>query len=151
MAIITVQRERVQNLWGEVMPLLERHWDEIAHFKDITLDPDVEAYNAAEAVGFYHVFTARADGELIGYVAYFVRPNMHYRNSVQAMEDVLFVLPEHRNATVGLRLLKFALDELAAQGVQAVMHHTKAAHSIAPLLERLGFELVDMIYVKRLY
>lgn len=144
----TYQREQVAAVRHEIEPLLERHWREIAHYQDIALDPDWDFYLRNPAV---RVFTARDEGRLIAYGVFFVGPNRHYRRSVQAVQDIFFVAPERRGM-VGYRLLRFCDSELKAEGAQAVYHHVKCAHAMvfAPLLGKLGYEPVDLIYARRL-
>lgn len=137
-------------LFKEVTPLLQRHWSEIAHFPDIPLEPDFETYFGAEYAGQYKVFTARVNGELVGYAAFFVRSNPHYKSSKQAVQDVLYIAPEFRKQGLGLKLIDYCDQELKALGVQATYHHTKAKHDFGPLLAKLNYELVDLIYVRRL-
>lgn len=144
------QEERVSGIWAELEPLLEAHWAEIARYQDIKLDPDVEAYERLEAEGKVRCYTARDGGALIGYAVFFVRGNLHYRNSLQAIQDVLFVLPQHRAGLAGVRLIKVAEERLKALGVQVVYHHAKRTNRVGELLERLGYELVDGLYAKRL-
>lgn len=148
---VSFQRERASpDLFLEIAPLLVAHFTEIAHFSDIELNPDYSLYLAMEDGGGLRVYTARrSDGELIGYAIFFVRRNPHYRTSLQAVQDILFVRPDQRGVT-GARLIMYADAELKREGVQAVMHHVKAAHNFGPLLERLGYQLVDLIYAKRL-
>ena len=133
-----------------VEALLERHWREIAHYQDIELNVDWSVYEQAEALGKLRIFTARVDDELVGYAVFFVNHNPHYKDSLQAVQDILFLAPEHRKGRIGFGLLAFADMQLAGEGVQATYHHSKAAHNIGPLLERMGYELVDVIYAKRL-
>lgn len=155
--MITFQREKVWELWDEVIPLLIEHWKEIAHYKDITLDPDIEAYNAMEESGVLRMYTARRQsidllkGELIGYTAFFVRNNAHYRQSKQAVQDVLFLRDRDRLGFTGIKLIKFAEESLRDEGVQVIYHHVKIRHDVlGRLLERFGYEPVDVIYTKRL-
>jgi hypothetical protein len=141
-------------LLDETLPLVRAHWREVAHYADIPLDPDASAYHHAEFRGFLRVYTARkvgplGDHRLVGYAAYFVRPSIHYASSVQASQDVIYVSPECRGST-GARLIQFADEQLAGEGVQAVYHHVKVAHNWGRLLERMGYEAVDVIYAKRL-
>lgn len=144
------QRERAQDVFKEMIPLLEKHWEEIAHYKDIKLEPDFDLYFKMEDMGILRVFTAREDdGDLIGYCVFFVKHNMHYKSSLNALQDVLFIRPDKR----GMFAPKFILwcdRQLKADGVQLVCQHLKAAHDFSPLLERLGYEFMDKIYVKRL-
>lgn len=131
--------------------LLRRHWLEIAHYPDIPLEVDWGAYEGVEAVGALRAYTVRADGEIIGYASYFVRHNPHYRSSLQAVQDVLYLAPEHRGGRVGYRLIAFADEQLRAEGVQCTYHHVKRAHpGLGRLLEFMGYEIVDELWAKRL-
>lgn len=142
-------RERFQDTIDEAMPLVTAHYDEIAHFKDIPLDPDHVMYAALEDAGVLRVFTARTDeDQLIGYAVFFVRPNIHYKTSLQAAQDVIFIHPNHRGT--GGKFILWCDEELRKEGVQAVYHHVKAAHNFGPMLERFGYQLIDLIYGRRL-
>jgi hypothetical protein len=150
--MLTLAREVfTSQLLAEMLPLLERHWEEVAHYPDIRLEVDASAYHAAESAGALRIYTVRDadDRQLIGYAAFFVRPSPHYRSSLQAAQDVIYVSPIARGST-GARLIRFADDELSSEGVQAVYHHVKLAHNWGKLLERAGYEAVDIIYAKRL-
>jgi hypothetical protein len=157
-----------ESLWDEAMPLLSAHWAEIAAFPDIPLEPDRELYAAGEANGILRVFTARHyDPEylgpelkhlwhdlprlrpLVGYALYFVRSNPHYRSSLQANQDVIYLAPSVRGKT-GLKFLAWCDDQLAAEGVQVVYQHLKVKADHARLMAYLGYEAVDTIYAKRL-
>lgn len=144
-------REQIVDVVEEIKPLLEAHYREIAHYPDIALKPDYQRYIAAEGLGTLRIFTARVDGALVGYAVYFVTPALHYCDSIQAHQDILFVHPDYRRSTVGLRLIRHADESLGREGVQVIYQHSKAAHSIGRVLERQGYELVDEIYAKRFY
>ena len=147
---LTLQAEQLSDLWPEVRALLAAHWREVAHYQDIELDPDEEVYAHLEQTGQLRVYTARMGSILVGYVAFFVRPNHHYAGSLQAWQDVLYLAPEHRRGLAGVRLIRFAEQRLAAEGVQVVYHHAKRTNRVGELLGRLGYDLVDEIYAKRL-
>lgn len=143
-------------LWAEAEPLLRAHYDEISAFKDIPLEPDVALYMAGEAAGILRVFTARLEYDcearhypLVGYALYFVRPNPHYKSSLQANQDVIYLAPSVRGKT-GLKFIAWCDDQLAAEGVQVVYQHLKVKADHARLMAYLGYEPVDTIYAKRL-
>lgn len=135
-----------------VEELLARHWAEVAHFKDIPLEPDWDAYAAAETGGRLRIFTVRIGGALVGYCCFILNHNPHYKSSLQAVQDILFLAPEHRHARIGAHLLMYCERQLKAEGVQAIYQHTKAKPELdmGPLLKRLGYELVDTLWAKRL-
>jgi GNAT superfamily N-acetyltransferase len=142
--------ETLEQVRGELQPLLESHWREIAHYQDIPLDPDWEFYESMQDIGRLRFYTARDNGRLVGYCVFFVAPNRHYMSSLQASQDILFLHPEYRNAGNGRALVLYCDAQLREEGVQAVYQHVKSAHDFGPLLLNCGYELVDLIYAKRL-
>lgn len=143
------QRETLAMCFDEAKPLLIEHWKEIAHYLDIPLDVDYERYYTLEANGVIRVYTARGEsGALIGYAVFFINTHAHYKQSLQAMQDVIFIHHKHRGT--GGRFILWCDEQLKAEGVQIVFHHIKAAHDFGKLLERFGYELIDKIYGRRL-
>jgi GNAT superfamily N-acetyltransferase len=149
--MLTIQRELAPDLWAEILPLLHEHKEEISHYPDIALDPEIEAYNEIEAKGALRCYTARLNGELIGYAIFFVRHNLHYQGSYQAVQDVLFVMKAHRHGRVGFKLIRYSEDQLQAEGVQVVYQHLKVTRPESiDLFRKLGYEEIDLIMGKRL-
>src|SRR5262245_23443365 len=105
--MVTFQRELAQDLIKNIGYLIELHYKEIARYQDIPLDPDFSLYLAAEAAGNLRCYTARMDSLLVGYSVFMVRRNLHYRSSLQAIQDILFVAPEYRKSRIGVRLIRF--------------------------------------------
>lgn len=148
---MTFSREPLTpTLAQEILPLLRAHYQEIAHFKDIPLDPDWKLYESAHDSGMLHVYTARKAGLLLGYAVFFVRPNPHYKTSRQAVQDILYLDPSLRSGFNGLRFIRWCDRQLRHDGVQAVYHHVKCANDFGPVLRRMGYQQVDMIFAKRL-
>ena len=146
------QRERILEVWQEAVPLMQKHWEEIAKYKDIPLDPDPVIYAAAESSGFLRCFTVRdPGGKLVGYAVYMVRHAPHYRGSLQAIEDVIFLDPSVRGKMVGIRFIDWCDRQLRGEGVQVTYHHVKKDHAaLGRILEHLGYELSDLVYARRL-
>ena len=147
---IVVAREDVTSrLIEEIKPLFLKHWQEIGHYKDIELNPEWDAYIKLDSLGMLRVYSARLMDRIVGYNVFFVRNSPHYKQSLQASQDILFVDPEHRG--FGLKFIDWCDQQLKAEGVQVVFQHMKAKHSFGPALEkRLGYELIDLIYGRRL-
>lgn len=151
----TYQREFLSHfdnqLIRELEPLLIKHYLEISHYLDIPLKPNWNIYLEAEKLGKLHVYTARKDAGLIGYAAFLVDTNPHYMDSLQAMQDVIYLDPNYRGGRTGLMLIKYAENELRTCGVQVVYHHVKLKHpQLGRLLEALGYEQTDQLYARRL-
>ncbi|MHB1098113.1 MAG: GNAT family N-acetyltransferase [Burkholderiales bacterium] len=147
---LTFQRERPHELLDEARPLFEAHYKEIAHYQDIPLDINDAAYCQLEESGLLRCFTARYNGELVGYCVFVVKRNPRYQTSLQANQDILYMDKSRRGALFGKRLLDYCHARLQAEGVQVVYQHTKAARSEGRFMELMGYELVDYIYAKRL-
>ena len=136
-------------LLEEVKPLLEKHWEEIAHYKDIPLDPDYELYLKMQSMGMIRAYSMRdGDAKLVGYAVYVVRPNLHYKKCLTATEDIIFVDPNKRG--YGMFLIKWCDEELKKIGVDMVLHHVKLAYDFSKALERIGYEKQDIILTRRL-
>ena len=151
MSAVEIAREDLASVRAAgIESLLVRHWQEIAHFADIPLDVDWPKYELMEAAGVLRIYTARVAGELVGYAAYMVDSNAHYKGSLQAIQDVLFLAPEYRRGGIGSALISHADTALAAEGVQATYQHSKVAHPIDAVLESQGYELIERIWAKRL-
>ena len=147
--MVCKEEKLTPELLKEAEPLLQKHWAEIAYYKDIPLDPDYELYLKMQGVGALRSYSARDEhGKLIGYAVYFVRPHPHYKQTLMAQQDILYVDPERRG--MGLFLLKFADLELKKIGVELVSHHIKVAHDWSAAAEKLGYKKTDIIVMKRL-
>jgi len=142
------KKESVKACYEEALPLLKAHWEEIAHYKDIPLEPIYEEYLKIEELGLTRVYTSRKEGKLIGYMVVFVRYHMHYASSLHAVQDILFISEAHRG--IGAKFILWCEDQLRAEGVQVICQHMKAAHDKTVFMRRLGYELVDHIFTKRL-
>ena len=147
----SIQREdlnALRNAVGET--LLYEHWSAVAHYKDIALEVDWPTYEAAEQNGRFRLFTVRIPGQVVGYAAYFVYHNPHYKSSRQAVQDVLYLDPGYRRGSLGRQLVACADVMLKAEGVQATYHHSKVACPIDAILIREKYELIERIWAKRL-
>lgn len=134
----------------EAQSLMSLHKEELCLHEDFELDPNWEGYFTLSAMGQLVICTARRGGTMIGYAAYAVHQNMHYRQIKSAVQDVLFLHPSKRGHMAGYRLIQFADEILKGMGVQLVAHHVKVKHDFGAMLERLGYVQSEKIYEKRL-
>lgn len=135
--------------FDEAMPLLKLHYIEVAHYQDIELDPDIDQYERMENAGAIRCFVARDElGLMVGYAVFFIRHNIHYRKSLQAVQDIIFIDPKKRG--FGTEFIQWCDEQLKIEGIQAVYQHVKIQHDFGPLLKRLGYEPIDVIWGRRL-
>lgn len=147
--ILFASEQITPDLLAEMLPLMTNHWTEVAHFKDIPLNPDFTFYTTVANAGQLRVYTLRDQSVLKGYAIFGVRYNPHYATSKQATQDILYLDPALRGS-LSIQFIRYCNKMLASEGVQAVYHHVKIAKNFGPVLKRLGFEHVEEIYVKRL-
>lgn len=150
MAEVSFQREPLASIRGDQLnELLEAHYLEIAHFKDIPLGIDWPVYELLEQAHKLRAFTARAGQRLIGYAAFMVGQAPHYMTSLQSVQDVFYITPECRHQSIGYRFMAWCDRQLASEGVQAGYQHSKVAAPMDPMLRRQRYEMVDTLWVKR--
>lgn len=147
--MITYQVERLADIKIEVAPLLLRHWEEIALNRDtVPLDPNWDQYLFMDREGYLQITTAREDGKIVGYAAYFIAANLHYRSLVVADSDIFWLAPEKRKGMVGVKLLKAAEEHLKAVGVNKIVNKVKLKHDVGAVFERLGYTPIERLYAK---
>lgn len=149
--MITYQEEHLADCLDEMKPLLEAHWEEIALYKDkIKLDPDYDKYLLLDSLGMLHVLTVRSDERLIGYFISFIQPHMHYKESLSAVNDILFIHPSYRKGSIGYKLFKKAEQSLRELGVEVMSISSKVKNDFKPLMDKLEFKRVEYTYSKHI-
>ena len=104
--MIKIAHESLLNVKAELIPLLDKHWELVAlNQGEIRLNPNWKEYANLDAAGILRIFTARDDGELVGYFVLMVNQSIHYQDHLFANNDVLFVLPDSRAGATGYKLI----------------------------------------------
>jgi GNAT superfamily N-acetyltransferase len=141
----------VSDKWDLVASLLQDHWEELAKNKRImVLKPDVEAYRAMEESGRMITLIAYEGEEIIGYSATFLVRHMHYADLITAMNDVLFVVKEHRHGRTGLQLIRETERVAKERGAQLMIWHAKQDTALEAILPRLGYNVQEIMLSKEL-
>ena len=141
--------ERWRDLRAEMLPLLVRHWREVAlNHADVPLDIDEARYRSLDESGALHILTARQTGELIGYHVAIVATHLHYASTLHGITDVYWIAPEKRHGTTALRMFQRVELELKARGVEKLFTATKLHFDQGRLFEHLGYKAVERLYAK---
>lgn len=141
--------ERWKHIRNEVMPLLVRHWKEVAlNHSEVPLDIDEQRYTDLDEAGALHVVTARRNGLLIGYHAAIISGHLHYASTLHGITDVYWIAPECRHGVTAMRMFQAVERELKAAGVRKLFTATKLHLDQGPLFERLGYKPVERLYAK---
>lgn len=134
--------------------LLNEHWRELGvHQTKMPLDPDYARMIAAEDMGYFKVWTARDGKTLVGYMAFFIQPHLHFKSTITAVEDLYLLTASHRKGMTGYRMFVTAIDALKAHGAQRLylhckVHFEKDRGGLGQMFERLGFVHTDNYYSK---
>jgi len=143
------QRECLASVKQEMKPLLENHWSETEPNQDtIKLDPDWKEYATLDSCGILHIFTARNEGELVGYCVVMVSRSIHHKGHIFASTDVVYIKPEYRKSSAGSELIEFAEDYCKSSGASLMTINMKTEFPFDKLLLRLGFGLIERVYHK---
>ena len=131
--------------------LVRKHWEEVGVYKDeMPLEVDWGQYRRLEDQGTLKIFAARLNDELIGYNSFIVTHHLHYRSTLHALGDAIYVLPEKRRSGAGPLMIEFAEKQfarMASPGKCRIVYHDKAfLDYLGPLLKKRGYQHVENIY-----
>ena len=143
------KRERFVDVIDEALPLIEQHFREVDAQQDLGLDIDFERYKELDDNGTVRIYTVRTpENELAAYACFFVNYNLHYKTKLSALQDVLYVKPEHRG--FGYLFIDRCDKELKAEGVTLVLHAVTEFVDFSSTLIRAGYKKQETLYAKRL-
>lgn len=149
--MVTFQQEPFAEAFRDAERLFQSHYEELTFGKErIALAPDAGRYEALDQQGGLLVHTARDDGQLVGYAAWFLTWHAHYRHDLFAINDVFYVDPKRRaDPWLGFRFLKFIDRDLSAcEHISAIKWHVKVHREFGPMLARLGYVPEETIWSK---
>lgn len=133
------------------VPLLAKHWDEVARDKELcVLLPDYQKYAALEKLGHLLTLVARVNGILVGYSVTIIDSHLHYADVIVGTNDVLFVHPDYRSSPLGLRLIKRTEEECEALGVNSYSWRAKEGTPLHRIFEAKRYYKHEINYTKRL-
>ena len=107
-----------------------------------------EQYHALEDNGLIHVFRARVDGELVGYIIVLATAMPHYAGVQLAVSESFFVRRAFRHTGAGLKLLRAAEDKAAALNCLGLIVSAPSQGTLAEVLPRRGFRETNKIFFK---
>lgn len=129
---------------------MRANFQETGFFRKEDFKPDRQRYFDLSALGILRHFTIRRAAILVGYAVFMLTPgHLHFPALRWAMQDVLYVAPEHR----GIAAVKFIIwqdDALKDDRIDVVYRHVSAKHDYSRTLIRLGYEKVEEAYARRI-
>lgn len=150
------QRETLKECQSEIQPVLRNeHWEEVGHYKDIPIDMEWSRYKQIEDAGKLRCYTYREvvnqefnSTILLGYAFYLVDKHLHYKNTLVATQDILYIRKPHRGR--GEEFLAWTHAQLKSEKVVTVTQHIKPWFDWSPMAQRLGYEKAETIWSRRL-
>lgn len=137
---MTFQQETLYDVIDEIDALIALHYQEVTLHKDyMQLDVDWPRYRELERQERLLIYTARSAEKLVGYAAFFVDMHIHYKGSKVANNDALFLHPEHRKGSLGMKFISYCDRQLTAFAPLKLTWHVKFSHDFSPILRRLGY------------
>ena len=148
---VTYQWEPFSGCIHEALPLIIRHSEEIEDARFGMIDPDYDALYAWERAGMFHVFTARDEGRLVGYLGWLVFNHPYYRTKRTARTQMFWLDPVYRSGWTGYLLFKNCIPGLRQLGaVNADFLYRPGFEALrgglARLFSRLGGKLDETGY-----
>lgn len=147
--MITFQEEHYSNFFtNEFMELYKIHWKEIGSFdkQKIKLSPDWDKYRMMGKQNNLITYTIRDNEVLIGYNIFIITNHHHYKNTIIAENDILYLKLEYRKGFTGYKFIKYCIKDLKNK-VGVIMLSMKASYSFEGMAKRLGFTLMDYKFI----
>jgi predicted acetyltransferase len=127
----------------------EIHYDELAlHKEHIPLDPDYDRYLSLESKENLKTYLLKDGNKLVGYAVFLISPMLHYKSTICAANDILYISKEHRKGMTGVKFIKYCEQKLKEEGVNKITWHIKLSLDFSKLLARMGYIQEDIIVGK---
>ena len=144
------QEELTANLAiHEIIPLSRDHFEEVDPFPDRTVDVDLTVYENAHKQGMLRIFTARDLGTLVGYAIFIVAKDYHYKDSIRATQDMLYLAPKYRNGFIGVEFIRWCDEQLRAENVATVYQYSAKNPDIGPVFAHLDYTPIQTLWARR--
>ena len=128
--------------------LCYNHHDEVEDGK-WKLNPDYDSYIEYDRLGFVQCTTVRDGGKLVGYSVEFIIKNLHYKGKVNAMNDMIYLLPEYRHLGLLSKLITFVRESLKNE-VDLHIINLKVNHPCRAMMTELGYENQEITWMMRI-
>ena len=145
-----IQVEALSLIHEEVAKLIDGYYaDTNAQDGIPKLDMDWQFFIDLERSYRLLLFTAREAGELLGVNMYMITQHPQHKGMTWALCNTLAVATKHRGKGIGTQLTEAAIAYFKQRtDVKMVVHHFRTIYDAQPLFPKLGFDLVEHVYMK---
>ena len=141
--------ENINEIRFELHPLIT----DLAEEFGVDLSLNWGMYIELQRLSEYMAFTARHDGELVGYAGFCIAWNTpHVKEESAAVCDVIYLKPAYRKGLNGVRFIrhieKVLLDH--DDGIDTLLIHSrKDISNLRALLGKMGYDEIEVVHMKR--
>lgn len=144
---IIVAEENTPEVVMEAYKLAEAHYYEVeAKSSQIPFGLDLNLMMELLKLNLLYIVTARVDGELIGYFANIINPDI-FTGKMVTKELGIYVKEKFRGSTAFPRMLGVAEKLAIEKGAYSQLISFKDGHDTG-LAERCGYSLTEKVYQK---
>ena len=145
---VVFQKEKLNDVLFELVPIIHEHWAETdeGHTK-AKLNPDWGMYQVFEQKELLHIYTARDDGRLVGYISVVLQKGLHAKDYTYAVTDSIFLAKDHRGGTTAKTMIEFVEEKMIP--IADIFNISMKAYApFDSLLDSMGYKLTEKIFTK---
>ena len=134
------QEESYYDIVAEITPIVYKHHEEVDLYQEhMKMDPDYEVYGNLADAGILKTFTLRnTDDQLIGYNFFCLQTNPHYKGTLWASNDIVYIDPAYRNTEHTMGFFLWCESQLRDSGAEVISYTMKVNKSFHSLMDHLG-------------
>lgn len=143
---ITIEYELIKDSLDDFKRLMELECEEIEEQRPV--GADWKTMQIINEQGNFRVLVARVDGEMVGYLSFFIDFDMESYGTLIASQAAWFVMKGY--PTIGARMYDKAMKEFKKMGIKfAYLHHTIHGRGakLGRFFERKGAKLLGYNYI----
>ena len=142
--------DTIQNCKEDLERLSKAHHAEVNEFYDVPLDINWDLYFKAQNSRAYVLVVVRVDGNLVGWLGFFLSDHIRHIGYKIAKEDWYYVDLNFRGQGIGRQMFIYAESVLKKLNIKRVMLSCKVAHDHSKMFESLGYRNYEKNFTKLL-
>lgn len=145
----------IETVWGVdtaaafANPLLAEHYEELCTDKSMKLSPDWDKYYTLAEQDALVMQFAFDEHRCIGYSICFLSSHAHYKDTLLAWNDLLFLHKDYRGGSAGARLMKATALACKEVGATKLLWHAKPGTALDAVLAKRE-KLFEKVYAQAL-
>jgi GNAT superfamily N-acetyltransferase len=150
---LNIQVERLRGCIRQLNAIIVEYYEKTVASEGVPpVDMAWELFTELEDKDGFILITARDpyDGQIKGFVTYYVGPHPHHKTVVFATCGTLAVKLSERGKGIATQLLKAAEQLLRMYNVKYISHGYRSVYNTEPIFTKHGYKLAELQFVKEL-